>query len=237
MFVVLVDPCGVQQAHAAQAGPNAPAPTEAAPSGDTVSGANSGTNSGTSSGTNSGANSGSNSGSNSGAHGGFDSGADSGIDSKTGLPLSVPVRISQALRKGDKPGALKLADDFLATHARDAQVRFLRAVILGDMGRVDDAAAALEALTQDFPELAEPYNNLAVLRANQGQLATAEHYLQLAITAQPNYVTARENLGDLYLSMAASSYEQAARLEPGSAVLKKKLALTRELGGKLRNAR
>lgn|GEM_PF-1050571 len=151
--------------------------------------------------------------------------------------ITPAARIALALRKGDKTGALKIADEFLATRPRDAQMRFLRAVVLGDLNRTDEAVAALESLTEDFPELPEPYNNLAVIRANQGKLAPAERYLQLAIAAQPNYVTARENLGDLYISMAAAAYAGAARLEPENLALKKKLTMTRELGGKLRSAR
>jgi len=157
-------------------------------------------------------------------------------DAQTPEP-STAVKISIALRKGDKTGALKIADEFLATHPRDAQVRFLRAVVLGDLNRQDDAATALESLTEDFPELAEPYNNLAVIRANQGQFALAERYLQLALAAEPNYITAQENLGDLYIAMAAASYEKAARLAPENGALKTKLSLTRELGNKLRAAR
>lgn len=151
--------------------------------------------------------------------------------------LNPVARINTALRKGDKSGALKIADEFLVTQPRDAQVRFLRAVVLGDLNRQEDAATALESLTEDFPELPEPYNNLAVIRANQGKFAAAEHYLQLAIAARPNYVTAQENLGDLYISMAAASYEQAVRLAPANGTLRTKLSLTRELSGKLRAAR
>jgi Flp pilus assembly protein TadD len=146
-------------------------------------------------------------------------------------------RIGCALRKGRRVAALKIADDFLANHPKDAQVRFLRAVILGDMNRSNEAAAVLESLIEDYPELAEPYNNLAVIRANQGDLATAEHYLQLAIAAAPNYVTARENLGDLYISMASAAYDQALRLSPDNTVVRRKLGLARELGGKLHAAR
>ncbi|HXY05971.1 MAG TPA: tetratricopeptide repeat protein [Burkholderiaceae bacterium] len=150
--------------------------------------------------------------------------------------VSAATRMSAALRKGDKNGALKIADEFLATHPRDAQVRFLRAVVLGDLNRQQESVAALESLTQDFPELPEPYNNLAVIHASQGQFASAERYLQLAIAARPNYVTAQENLGDLYVSMAAASYEKASKLAPENGALKTKLNLTRELSGKLRNA-
>ena len=149
---------------------------------------------------------------------------------------AAATRINEALRKGDAAGALALADEFLAAQPRDAQVRFLRAVVLGDLKRTDEAMAALESITQDYPELPEPYNNLAVIRANQGQLASAQHLLQLAIAAQPGYVTAHENLGDLYVSMAAAEYGRAAQLEPNNAPLKRKLALARELGGRLRSA-
>ena len=147
------------------------------------------------------------------------------------------TRIACALKKGRRAAALKIADDFLADHPRDAQVRFLRAVILGDLNRTAEAAAVLESLTEDFPELAEPYNNLAVIRANEGDLATAEHYLQLAIAAAPTYVTARENLGDLYITLAAATYDDALRLGPDNTAVRKKLTLARELGYKLHATR
>ena len=147
------------------------------------------------------------------------------------------TRIACALKRGRRNAALKIADDFLVDHPRDAQVRFLRAVILGDLNRPAEAATVLESLTEDYPELAEPYNNLAVIRANEGKLGLAEHYLQLSIAAAPTYVTARENLGDLYISLAAAAYDDALRLAPGNAGLTKKLAMTRELGGKLRAPR
>jgi Flp pilus assembly protein TadD len=146
------------------------------------------------------------------------------------------TRIACALKKGRRAAALKIADDFLAQHPRDAQVRFLRAVILGDLSRPDEASAVLESLIEDFPELAEPYNNLAVIRANQGDLATAEHYLQQSIAAAPTYVTARENLGDLYISLAAATYDGALRLAPENTVVRRKLTLARELGNKLHAA-
>jgi len=147
------------------------------------------------------------------------------------------TRIACALKKGRRAAALKIADDFLVEHPRDAQVRFLRAVILGDMNRLDDAAAVLESLIEDFPELAEPYNNLAVIRASQGNLGLAEHYLQLAVAAAPTYVTARENLGDLYISLAAAAYDGALRIAPDNAVVRRKFTMTHELDGKLRAPR
>ena len=65
-------------------------------------------------------------------------------------------------------------------------------------------------LTRDYPELAEPYNNLAVLHAASGHLEKAREALETALRLDPGYATARENLGDVYLRLAASAYEQAA---------------------------
>jgi tetratricopeptide (TPR) repeat protein len=154
------------------------------------------------------------------------------------LPANVVAAnaVNAALRKGDAAGALKAAEDGLRDSPKDAQLRFLRAVVLGDLGRTDEAVAALEALNAEFPELPEPYNNLAVIRAGQGKYAEAEHLLQQALAAQAGYVTARENLGDLYVSMAIAAYEQAGRLDPANAAVKRKLALARELGGRLHGA-
>jgi tetratricopeptide (TPR) repeat protein len=152
-------------------------------------------------------------------------------------PRSEAAEIASLVRAGKNDAALKRADAFLADKPHDAQVRFLRAVILSDLGRREDAAAAFESLTEDFPELPEPYNNLAVISAAQGRLQQAERYLRQAIAAQPNYVTAEENLGDLYIALAASAFERASELDPGNSGVKSKLALARDLGTRLRAAR
>ena len=145
--------------------------------------------------------------------------------------------IAGALRKGDRTGALKLADAFLATDHRNLSVRFQRAVILEDLNRLPEAAAAFESLIQDFPELPEPYNDLAVIHAAQGHLELAEQDLRRSIGAQPNYVTARENLGDLYIAMAVASYASGVKLAPADAALRKKLAMARSLSTELTKAR
>ena len=156
---------------------------------------------------------------------------------------TVPVapteaeEIARLMKNKDLPGALKRADAFLVNNPRDLQVRFLRGVILTDQNKDDAAIAAFESLTQDFPELPEPYNNLAVLRANDGQLDLARSLLLQAIVAQPNYVTAYENLGDVYVSLAAESYQRALKLDPNNTAAQSKLALAREISAKLRAVR
>jgi Flp pilus assembly protein TadD len=124
----------------------------------------------------------------------------------TPTPRSEAAEIADLMRAGKSEAALGRADAYLTAHARDLQVRFLRAVVLVDLGRQPEATDVLEHLTQEFPELPEPYNNLAVLAASQGGLERAERLLQQSLAAQPNYVTAQENLGDLYASMSAVAY-------------------------------
>jgi Flp pilus assembly protein TadD len=152
-------------------------------------------------------------------------------------PPTAAEEITRLMRGGDLAGALARADAFLVKTPRDLQVRFLRAVILSDQNKTAEAVAAFEALTQDFPELPEPYNNLAVLHAGQGELDRARSLLQQAIIAQPNYVTAYENLGDVYVSLAAESYQRALKLDPNNRTAQTKLTLAREIGAKLRAVR
>ncbi len=152
-------------------------------------------------------------------------------------PPGEREEIARLVRDRQLDAALVRAEAFLAKSPRDAQMRFLRGVILADQGKPAEAIAVFESLMQDFPELPEPYNNLAVLLAAQGRYEQARALLQRAIDAQPNYVTAYENLGDLHIALAADAYQRGAKLAPNNASLARKLALAREVGGKLRAAR
>lgn len=152
-------------------------------------------------------------------------------------PPSEREEIARLVREKQLDAALARADTFLAKSPRDAQVRFLRGVILADQGKPAEAIEVFESLMRDFPELPEPYNNLAVLLAAQGRYEQARSLLQQAIDAQPNYLTAYENLGDLHIALAADAYQRGAKLAPNDASLARKLALAREIGTRLRAAR
>jgi Flp pilus assembly protein TadD len=158
------------------------------------------------------------------------------------LPPLVPTTtetqdIEKLVRERQYDDALKRLDALLAKSPRNAQARFLRGVVLADTGKTAEAVAAFEAMTQEFPELPEPYNNLAVIHAAAGRYDPARALLLRAIDVAPNYVTAQENLGDLHLAMAADVYAKALKLDPNNAALKAKLQLARDTSAKLRAGR
>jgi Flp pilus assembly protein TadD len=67
-------------------------------------------------------------------------------------------------------------------------------------------------MTTRFPELPEPWNNLASEYVRQGKLDMARDALNMALSAAPNYATARANLGQVQLMLAEQSLRQASRL-------------------------
>jgi tetratricopeptide (TPR) repeat protein len=144
--------------------------------------------------------------------------------------LSRPQDNAQAaLRAGNAQQALDIADTALKAFPHDAQLRFIRAVALNALGRLPEAEAAFSAITREFPELPEPYNNLAVVRAAQGKLDQARVALEEAIRAVPGYAVAHENLGDVYAQLAARSYRAAQNLDPASKSIPPKLKLVSEV--------
>jgi ketosteroid isomerase-like protein len=121
--------------------------------------------------------------------------------------------ISQMLRSGQTELAAKRVETALSSRPKDPQLRFLRGVIQIEQKKNNDAIATFQRMTEEFPELPEPYNNLAVLYAGQGQHDKARAALELAIRTHPSYATAHENLGDVYTKMASESYTKALQLD------------------------
>ena len=138
--------------------------------------------------------------------------------------------ISRLLQLGKPAEAIVKLDQRLAATPRDPQLRFLRAVALADSGKPAEAIDAFVQLTEEYPELPEPYNNLAVLYASQNQLEKARAALETAIRTKPDYATAHENLGDIHAKLASQSYLRAQQLDRATAAsVAPKLKLLREL--------
>ncbi|WP_295547100.1 tetratricopeptide repeat protein [uncultured Pseudacidovorax sp.] len=146
------------------------------------------------------------------------------------------AEVNALLRTGKAAEALDKADRYIAGNPRDPQMRFLRGVILSEQGKPQDAADTFVKLTQDYPELPEPYNNLAVIYAAQGQLDKARDALDNALRLNPNYAVAHENLGDVYVRMAARQYNRAQSFASTSSSVAPKLALVRQLVDSTGNA-
>jgi ketosteroid isomerase-like protein len=148
--------------------------------------------------------------------------------SVTAVRADEVADVQKLLSSGKNVEALQKADQFLAAKPKDPMMRFLRGISLSQAGRTAEAITAFQKLTEDFPELPEPFNNLAVLYAQQGQYDKSRTALEMAIRTNPSYATAYENLGDVYAKLASQAYSKALQIDTRSAVAPK-LAMIRDL--------
>ena len=137
--------------------------------------------------------------------------------------------VAQLLKNGKAPQALQKADEYLVKNSRDPQMRFLRAIALTNDNRTQEAIGAFRQLTEDYPELPEPYNNLAVIYARQGDLDKARAALEAAVRNNPNYAVAYENLGDIYARLAYQAYSQSLNKGGRAAALNPKLKQLKDM--------
>lgn len=153
------------------------------------------------------------------------------------LAFAVPVvaqtdelqDVNQMLKLGQFDQALTRVNSYLSTRPKDARGRFLKGLILAEQNKPNDAIKVFTDLTQDFPDLPGPYNNLAVLYASQGQYDKARGALEQAIRTHPSYATAHENLGDIYAKMASQAYDKALQLDKSNSTAQSKLNMIRDL--------
>lgn len=133
------------------------------------------------------------------------------------------------LNQGQHEQALKKLDSQLKSQPQDAEARFLRGLVLVKLDKVPDAIKAFADLTRDYPQLPEPYNNLAVLYAQQGDYEKARDALEAALATHPSYATAHENLGDIYAALAGAAYNRALMLDQNNQLVRSKLSLVNQL--------
>lgn len=135
--------------------------------------------------------------------------------------------VTKLLRAGKASEALARTNAFLAKNPADPQMRFMKGVLLTEQNKSDEAIAIFTKLTEDYKDLPEPYNNLAVLYAASGQYDKARVALEKAIRTNPSYMTAYENLGDVYGKLASQAYDKALALGNGAPPATSKLTLLR----------
>ena len=116
-----------------------------------------------------------------------------------------------------------------AANTKDVQALFTKGVMLAESQKREEAIKVFTEITEKYPNLPEPYNNLAVLYADLGQYEKAKNALERAIKTHPSYATAHENLGDIYAKMASEAYDKALQLDNSNARAENKLAMIKEL--------
>ncbi len=139
------------------------------------------------------------------------------------------AKVRSLMEAGHLSQAHRQLDSFLGQHPGHADGRFLKGLMLVNEGRTREAIDVFAALTRDYPDLPEPYNNLAVLYAAEGDYEKAREALLVAINTHPSYATAHENLGDLYAKMATVAYDRAFSLDETNRTAKAKLALVNDI--------
>ena len=135
--------------------------------------------------------------------------------------------VNQLLKTGKLAEAQAKVDLYLTVKPKDPQMRFLKSAVQSAAGQPAEAITTLTALTQEFPELPEPYNNLAVLYASQNQFDKARTALEMAVRINPAYATALENLGDVRVRQASEAYQRARQLDGANARLAPKIEALR----------
>jgi tetratricopeptide (TPR) repeat protein len=124
---------------------------------------------------------------------------------------AVPSDVEKLIKARKFPDAITQINADLKKNPRNVQLRFVKARLQIEMRQFDQAKKTLIEITQQFPELPEPYNNLAAIAANQGQWIEARDYLELALKLRPTYAIASANLGEIYIRLGAQAYEDAGK--------------------------
>jgi tetratricopeptide (TPR) repeat protein len=123
---------------------------------------------------------------------------------------AVPSDIEKLVKARKYQDAIDAINNRLKKTPRNVQLRYVKARIQIELSEFDGAKKTLIEITQQFPELPEPYNNLAAIAANQGKWIEARDYLELALKLRPSYSLAAANLGEVYVRLGAKAYEEAA---------------------------
>jgi len=137
--------------------------------------------------------------------------------------------IKRLLKNGKYSRAEKLVDKSIEKAPNNPEVLFYKGIIETNIGKNNEAIETFRKITENFPELPEPFNNLAVLYAEKGQFQLAKEILERAIKTNPSYLTAHINLGDIYTKMASEAYNRALEIDKANNIAITKLSMITQL--------
>lgn len=124
---------------------------------------------------------------------------------------AVPPDLERLIKARKFQDAIRLIDNKIKVNPKNVQIQFIKARLQLELREWDNAKKTLIGITQQFPELPEPYNNLAAIAANQGHWIEARDYLELALKIRPSYAIGAANLGEIYIRLGAQAYTNAAK--------------------------
>jgi len=137
--------------------------------------------------------------------------------------------IKLLLKNGKYNHAEILIDNFNENNLNDPELLFYKGINETNLGKKNQAIDTFRDLTERFPELPEPFNNLAVLYAEKEQYRLAKEILEQAIKTNPSYLTAHINLGDIYTKMASEAYNKALEIDKSNNIAITKLSMITQL--------
>jgi Flp pilus assembly protein TadD len=143
----------------------------------------------------------------------------------------IPHNIAQLTKEKKWDEALKAIAVETKKNPRNVQLLFIQSRIYIERGQLENARLALMAFIDKYPDIPEPYNNLAVLYASAGKLDVARENLELCLKLSPKYAIALQNLGDIYTLTAASYYEKAYQQDRRMKDAEKKRKLAQSITG------
>jgi tetratricopeptide (TPR) repeat protein len=142
---------------------------------------------------------------------------------------NIIEEIKVLLKNGSYADAEILTNQSIVNNLNNPELLFYRGIIETNQGKKNQAIDTFRDLTERFPQLPEPFNNLAVLYAEKGQFRLAKEILEQAIKTNPSYLTAHINLGDIFTKMASEAYNKALEIDKSNNIAITKLSMITQL--------
>lgn len=122
--------------------------------------------------------------------------------------------VGALLQSGRYQQALDRIDALPHDSRAQPQIRLYHGMSLMALDRRSEALRSFETLAAEYPNMPEPFNNMAVIHAAHGRYGEARVLLEKALRADARYSVAQENIGDVYIRLASQTYARLRILDP-----------------------